>query len=281
MKSFIKLPALDFSRFTGLFSKQKKAKNGASDEIKEVEHFVTALTGAKPRDTGLFVRALTHKSLPGASGTTHNERLEFLGDSVLHLIVTDFIYRLYPDEDEGSLSQLRSYLTSRNNLNGEARRLGLDKALRTAAHTDLVHSDIPGNTLEAFVGALFLDRGIDFTSRFVQKQLIISRKNLKKVSEKEEDFKTEFIILMQKHKIPYDFEYLGTRASGKGLIRHCFRLRIGANGYLIAEGDGSNKKAAHQAVSRMALETIALSPDLLSGLAVPAPEAENAVTSVS
>lgn len=259
----LKKPRINISAIKDLLSLKKKRGERTVSQSAEVALFVSSLTGAKPKNPKLFLQAFTHKSYPTTDPGFNNERLEFLGDSILNLSVTHLLFDLYPDDDEGALSQLRSYLTNRNNLNEEARQMGLDRVLRVAANTDLDNSDILGNTLEAFLGALYLENGMEFTAKFIQKQLIISRKNMEKVSQKEEDFKTEFIILMQKHKIPYSYSYLGSRLTESGAISHKFQLLIGPHNTLMAEGEAGNKKAAHQIVSRLALEKIVLQPELL------------------
>lgn len=253
---------IDFSALKGIFLKKKKNERTVS-QSEEIALFVSGLIGTRPKDLKLFLQAFTHKSYPTAAPGFHNERLEFLGDSVLNLSVSHLLYNLYPDDDEGALSQMRSFLTSRSNMNDEARRMGLDKVLRVAVGTNLDNSDILGNSLEAFLGVLYLERGMEFTSKFIQKRLIISRKNMETVSLKEEDFKTEFIILMQKNKIPYSYKYLGNRLTKEGTISHKFQLLVGADDEIIAEGEAGNKKAAHQLISRIALEKITLHPDLL------------------
>lgn len=262
----MKKSAINLSVLKGLLGPVLKLRKNERtiSQSEEVSLFVTALIGSKPKDKDLFLRAFTHKSYPSSEPGFNNERLEFLGDSVINLSVSKLLYELYPEDDEGALTQLRSYLTNRNNLNEEARQMGLDKVLRVAANTDLDNSDILGNTLEAFVGALYLERGMEFTAKFIQTQLIISRKNMEKVSKKEEDFKTEFIILMQKNKVPYLYDYMGNYLTSGGFISHKFRLLIGSDNFVVAEGEAGSKKAAHQIVSRIALERLTQEPELLS-----------------
>lgn len=225
-----------------------------------VTAFVTRVTGEKPRDWRLYARALTHASYPYSDGGKESERLEYLGDSILGAIISSEVYRLYPDEDEGGLTQLRSFLGSRKQINKLARGMGIGEVLRVAPGVDLCHSDVPGNALEAFVGALFLDRGYEKTSDFVRKQVIISRKNLDTVSRIEEDYKSSFIILMQKSGQDYLFDYLGETEAAPGEALHHVALKIGSPLITIAEGSGHSKKAADQAAARLALETLRSHP---------------------
>lgn len=232
----------------------------------ELEKFVRDLVGTKPKDLRLYERALTHASYPGADSTGNNERLEFLGDSIISQIVSDAVYHLYPEEDEGGLSQVRSYIVSRSNMNRAAAHIGLDKVIRVTSNIHLEDSDIPGNALEAFVGAIYLDLGVKASTCFVQRHIIKSQKYVEAVSTREEDYKTEFIILMQKHKIDYAFEYDGSTTAEDNRIIHYCRLVLGENKVCLATGEGSSKKNAHQDAAQKALSTIRSDQGLLSRL---------------
>ncbi len=222
----------------------------------ELIEFVSKQIGTKPKEIRHYEQAVTHASYPYMDKGGSNERLEFLGDSVLSQIISDAVYHLYPEEDEGGLSQLRSYLVSRNNMNRAASNIGLSKVLRTGPGINLQESDILGNALEALVGAIYLDHGMKVAVSFVRRHIIKSQKYVESVSTKEEDYKTEFIILMQKHKVDYDFEYLGaTMTAPNRIIHHC-RLAIGPDRETIATGEGTSKKNAHQDAAQKALKWI-------------------------
>lgn len=227
-----------------------------------VAHFVYELTGVTTRCPALYSQALTHASYQEAS--YDNERLEFLGDSVLSSIVGHAVYELYPEDDEGSLSQLRSYLVSRHRINVLACNLGFDKVIRVGGGIDLAHSDIVGNALEAFIGALFLDKGYRHTVSFVRKKLIVSRQDLDQSYEKEEDSKTAFIILMQKHKIPFEFVYTDSHTDESGALIHTCELRVGRAMQIAGQGSGTSKKLAHQDAARHALHAVRHTPSLLN-----------------
>lgn len=232
-------------------------KSSSPEDYKtRVTRFVTEVTGQKPGDWHLYALALTHSSYTGSVTGKQNERLEYLGDSLLGAIIAADVYRLYPEEDEGGLTQLRSFLSSRKQINKLARNMGIDRILRVSRGVDLKHSDVTGNALEAFIGALFLDKGFDVTADFVRKQVIISRKNLDKVSRQEEDFKSSFIIRMQREGTPYLFDYMGETEDAPGEVRHHVALKAGTPLRILAEGDGTSKKSADQDAARQALETL-------------------------
>jgi len=118
------------------------------------------LLGYRFRDKSLLQRALTHPSHPEGN----NERLEFLGDAVLNLAVAEELYRKHPGEREGSLTTWKSLLVSRRTLGRVAARLDLGAFLRTGPSLEMRASlprSILGNTLEALIGAVFLDGGFE------------------------------------------------------------------------------------------------------------------------
>ena len=223
---------------------------------RSVERFVLEVTGEKPDDWKIYAQALTHSSYAGTYGGKQNERLEYLGDSLLGAVIAAAAYRLYPDEDQGGLTQIRSFLVSRKQINKLARSMGIDRMLRVSPGVDLEHSDVPGNALEAFIGALYLDKGFEATADFVKKQVVISRKNLECVSRQEEDYKSTFIIRMQKEGMPYLFDYLGETEEAPGEVTHHVALRVGADGVVLSEGSGPSKKAADRMAARTALRLL-------------------------
>ena len=123
--------------------------------------------GHEPRDPQLFIAALTHRSAPGPN----NERLEFLGDSVLQLILTEALFALYPEDREGELSKRRAVLGKGKFLSGLAREVGLDRCLRLGANEEATGGRERDGALEdafeALVGAVSLDGGLESARRTV------------------------------------------------------------------------------------------------------------------
>lgn len=228
--------------------------------------FIEELIGEPLGNLELYTQALTHRSYESRGANGSNERLEFLGDSVVDLAVGHALIDLYPEEDEGTLTSIRSFLVSRNNMNKSARQLGLDRILYADSSLDLCNSDVLGNALEALIGAIYLDKGFDFTAQFVRQHFIISKQNVSKVAKKEEDYKTEFIIIMQRHKIEYKFEHLdSTYRKDVGMIHRC-ELLIGPDLRGITTGVGTSKKIAHQNAAKDALTILKKHPELLDSL---------------
>lgn len=125
------------------------------------------ILGFYPKDINLYLEALTHKSVRGR--IVHNERLEFLGDAIFGSVVADFVFREFPDENEGFLTQTRSKIVSRKTLNTIALKINLNTILKHQASSN---RSIFGNALEALIGAIYLDKGYQFTSNYIEEKLI-------------------------------------------------------------------------------------------------------------
>ena len=116
---------------------------------------------------------MTHRS-QGESTDQNNERLEYLGDAILSALVADYLFKRYPYKGEGYLTEMRSKMVNRQQLNHIALRMGLKKITRfNRADSSLRISHIFGNTLEALIGAVYLDIGYKRTEKWVMKNIIL------------------------------------------------------------------------------------------------------------
>jgi len=123
--------------------------------------------GYKFQDLALLRTALTHKSF----SSEHNERLEFLGDALLNLYVTEYLYNRFDSLDEGKLTQFKATIVSRENLTEIAQSIGLPNFILTGKGERLEGNSIPGNAVEALIGAVFLDSNYSKTNKFLNKLL--------------------------------------------------------------------------------------------------------------
>jgi len=135
------------------------------------------LLGFVPGNLSLYRLAFRHKSVAqnvkkGVKNS--NERLEFLGDAVLGSVVAEVLFKLYPFEDEGFLTELRSKIVNRGNLNQLARKLGFEQLIQYDSR--MVNStrqgSLLGDAFEALIGAIYLDKGYDFTKNFLVNHII-------------------------------------------------------------------------------------------------------------
>lgn len=212
------------------------------------------LLGLRFKNSALLEEALTHKSyaMERGGGIRFNERLEFLGDSVLSAAVAHYLFERYPEEDEGRLSQLKSMLVSRPSLTVWGRELGIGKFLRLSEGENATggreRDSIVGNAMEAVLGAMYLEAGFDVTKKFIDK-LLSKRKRLVTV-----DHKSRLQEWVQKKfKIPPD--YIVRRSFGPDHAK-TFEVEVSVGQDVLGEGSGKSKKEAEQAAARDALKKI-------------------------
>jgi ribonuclease III len=223
--------------FTSLFYSNKQQR-AFSKAIKEV-------IGLKPGKIELYNIALSHRSMRD-NLEENNERLEYLGDALLSAIVADYLFMRYPKKEEGFLTEMRSKMVNRSKLNEIALKMGLKKiTLFNKIDGSLKNSQIFGNTLEALVGAIYLDKGYNKTHRWVIKSIITPYMFLDDLESQDINVKNKLIGWAGKQNKTIEFETLEEKQE-KG--RRLFIVGVKVDGELIAAGRGFNKKdASHMA----------------------------------
>lgn len=207
-----------------------------------------------PSNISLYKVAITHKSVLNTHHPViHNERLEFLGDAVLDLIVADFLYENYNGKSEGFLTKMRAKIVSRSTLNQLSIDIGIPSLL--VLHTNPNHQvkHIYGDALEALIGAIYLDKGFRYTKnliiRFIRKHIDFSS-----LENKETDFKSRLIEWGQKNKKEFTFEYNENFADEAKTITFTASILLGS--YVLGRGIGQSKKEAEQNAAKEALASI-------------------------
>jgi len=229
-------------------------QSGGLDEIQ-------SRLGYRFRQASLLVEALTHKSfLNEARGSEEddNERLEFLGDAVLNLVVSGYLIGTFPGATEGELSKLRSRLVSEDTLSRVARRMGLGDALRLGRGEKLTQGhdkpSILADALEAVVAGIFLDGGLDAASACVKSAFGEELALCERMGGAKADFKTGLQEICQR-----DFEalphYRTIRETGPDHEK-VFEVEILIRGDRYGVGIGRSKKEAEQMAARRALERL-------------------------
>ncbi len=215
---------------------------------------VERLVGIRFKNQALLEEALTHKSyaMERAGSTPFNERLEFLGDSVLSAAVAHYLFSKYPNVDEGRLSQLKSMLVSRPSLTGWGRDIDIGQFLRLsdgeAATGGRERDSIVGNAMEALLGAMYLEAGFEPTKKFIDK-LLSKRKRLVTA-----DHKSRLQEWAQKkYKVPPD--YLVRRSFGPDHAK-TFEIEVIVDQRALGSGTGKSKKEAEQAAAKDALKKL-------------------------
>ncbi len=220
---------------------------------------VAKIAGFFPVKFSCYLQALRHHSV---SSTIHqsgvrdsNERLEYLGDSVLNTIVAEMLFSRFPFKDEGFLTEMRSKIVSRESLNDLAQKIGLNEVVvfdKRAVGQNLKGS-IFGNALEAFIGAIFLDRGFYGAKHFV-KTKILTHLDVDKLEFTEKNFKGKLIEWTQKNNKTIDFES-DEEISRKQKI---FKVHVKIDGESFGSAEHLSKKKAEQLASEKACEKLNL-----------------------
>ncbi|MFZ0211497.1 MAG: ribonuclease III [Candidatus Acidiferrales bacterium] len=206
-------------------------------------------------------RALTHRSHTFASDERHNERLEFLGDSVLGLAVSHVLVVRFPDWDEGSLSKARARLVSAASAEAAANKLHLGDHLRLGPGEEKTGGRTKRNLLadsyEAVVGAIFRDAGFEPAAAFVERTLLDDARVAGSLSA-EEDHKSALQEWLQSRGLR-PAEYRVVKESGPE-HQKMFRVAVRADGRLLAEAEGRSKKSAEQTAAGLALKALLAQP---------------------
>lgn len=218
--------------------------------------FIYSKFNVYPENLYIYELALTHKSASihyTKDFSINNERLEFLGDSVLNLVIGEYLYQEYPNENEGFLSNLRSKIVSRHTLNEIAILLELPKRMKHQNERDTTSSSIYGNALEALIGAIFIDKGYERTRKIVLEKIILPYVDLLYLIENDTNYKGQIIDWAQKNH--YAIEFVN-----KELIlsknQQGFSSEIYINKQLAGKGKGISKKIADQEAAKNALDNL-------------------------
>lgn len=205
----------------------------------------------------LLKQAFTHRSYLNEHrtlGIDHNERLEFLGDAVLELVVTRFLYEKFPDKKEGDLTAFRSALVNTNTLSEAATKIGMNAFLLLskgeAKDTGRARQFILANTFEAYIGALYLDQGYDVAELFVSKHILVLIDDIVE-QKKFIDSKSKFQELAQEHTgITPSYKLIKEVGPDHNKV---FVIAVLINDKEIAEGEGKSKQEAEQMAAEKAL----------------------------
>lgn len=203
----------------------------------------------------LYRTAMSHRSVK-ETADENNERLEYLGDAVLSAIVADYLFKRYPYKGEGFLTEMRSKMVNRQQLNDIALKMGLRKlTFYNKFDNALKGSQIFGNTLEALVGAVYLDKGYAKTHNWVLKQIVIPHMFVDDLELIDINLKNKLIGWANKNGKALSFELAEEKMEGS---RRLFTINAMLDGQLLAQGKGYNKKDASQVAAQVAIEKLSL-----------------------
>ena len=223
-----------------------------SKENKELINAINFILGYKTKKPDLFKLALLHKSIKSDES---NERLEFLGDAILGLIVAKYLFKLYPFKDEGFLTKIRSKIVNRDSLNDIGRKIGLKNLINIKRIKSKSYDSIYGDALEAIIGACYLEKGFDFCEDKVVQNIIVPYFDLDNLTTQTHNFKSKVLEWAQKEKMKISFIVEKTSKSNKFSQ---FKSILKLNGKNISIGYGKSKKNAEKDASRLACDKLEL-----------------------
>ena len=225
------------------------------------------ILGFYPRNIRLYEQALLHKSTAVRSEKgrpLNNERLEFLGDAILDAIVGDIVYQHFEGKREGFLTNTRSKIVQRETLNKLAVEIGLDKLIKYSTRSSSHNSYMYGNAFEAFIGAIYLDRGYECCKQFMERRIIEPCIDLDKLSRKEVNFKSKLIEWSQKNKMEVSFELIEQSLDKEN--NPVFQTEVRVEGILGGSGTGYSKKESQQNAAQMTLKKIKGDPEFMASV---------------
>ena len=219
----------------------------------EFEKSVYMLIGYRTTKMVLFHTAFNHRSLK-ENPSENNERMEFLGDAIISSVVAEYLFKKYPYKGEGFLTEMRSKMVNRQQLNHIAIQMGLKKMTRfNKLDGGLKSSQIFGNTLEALVGAIYLDKQYDFTKKWIIEKMIQPYLFMDELEQIDINIKNKIIGWALKQGKQIDFVLADEQLEGR---RRLFTINIVIDGEVITSQKGFTKKDASQIAAQKAIEIL-------------------------
>lgn len=219
-----------------------------SEKDKRLIAAIKNIVGSKPFNLDLYKLAIRHSSVAKENGQgikESNERLEYLGDAVLGLVVAAYLFKKFPYKDEGFLTEIRSRLVSRESLNDLAKKIGINSIVEYNAskRNILSHKSLYGDTLEAFIGAVYMDKGFKSCKKFILKKLIIPHYNIDEIVKTNPNYKSKLIEWAQRENKEVRFEVIEVK--GNNHLKE-FISQVFIDDEPISKGYGFSKKKAEQ-----------------------------------
>jgi ribonuclease-3 len=224
-------------------------------KLKDFKNQLINILGYIPGNITLYKTALSHRSVREGADE-NNERLEFLGDAVLSSIIAHYLFRKYPYKGEGFLTEMRSKMVNRQKLNEIALKMGLKKiTFYNKADNALKISQIFGNTLEALIGAVYLDKGYKKTQRWVEEYIIMPHLFADDLEGIEINIKNKLYGWANKNGKSVEFATLDESVENG---RRLFTIAATVDGQIISQAKGFNKKDAGHIAAQLAVEKLGL-----------------------
>ena len=225
-----------------------------SKENRELIDTLKNIFGFYPGNIFLYQLAFRHKSVaeelqPGVKNS--NERLEYLGDAILDAVVADYLFKTFPYKDEGFLTKMRSKMVSRSQLNDLSTKLGITQLIQATKDVRSQPKSLRGDAFEAFIGALYIDKGYDFTKKVIIERIIKLHLDIDELQNTETNFKSRLIEWAQKEKRNIEFRSSKGAIGGNKLL-HTVDLYI--DDELVSTATDRAIKSAEQRAAEIAFQ---------------------------
>ena len=236
---------MEFKKYISNFL--AKRKKTLSEKDYYLSNEITKITGCKVENINLYREAFSLKTSSKQKQTKNYERLEFLGDSVLGTIISCHLFATYPHADEGYLTQMKSKIVNRKNLNKLGTELSLTKFLQNESKTSL-SENIAGNLFEALIGAIYLDKGYE-TCRKIVLDRLLTPSAINKLENKIISYKGLLLEWSQKKKVVIKYETLEEIQPNKNIV---FRTHVWLNEDRVSNATETSKKKSEEKAAQRA-----------------------------
>lgn len=230
---------------------------------KQLKQAIRSIFGFKPGNIHLYNLAFLHKSVTQETINgirINNERLEFLGDAILDAVAADYLFKTFPTRDEGFLTEMRSKIVSRAMLNKLSQKMGINQLIQLDSSSSGTFRSCNGDAFEALIGAMYLDKGYEFTRKTILDRIIGHYFDMDELVNQEVNFKSKIIEWCQREKKQVQFMILEEIGSG---YKKQYVVELVVDGEAIARGQdysikGAEQNAAEKSWQKINVETIDL-----------------------
>ena len=227
------------------------------------------MLGYFPRNISIYKQAFIHNSnaetLKGLKTRNSNERLEYLGDAVLGMIIAELLFKKYPFQGEGFLTEMRSKSVSRKKLSEIAQKMGIQQLMSadpSVRRNNLALRGIAGNALEALTGAIYLDKGYRFTKVYIEKKIVLPYLDFEHLKDHTENFKSLLNQWAQKHRKSLKFKVM--KEDGKNHSK-LYTIAAIVDNEEQGRAQAKSKKRAEQLASEQACKNLSIEPQQGNG----------------
>jgi len=231
-----------------------------SPSDRKLSSYLKNILGFRPGNVKLYKLAFLHKSVgqERVKGIkVNNERLEFLGDAILDAVTADFLFKTFPTRDEGFLTEMRSKIVSRSQLNKLSMKLGLDQLIRLDQESNGQYRSYRGDAFEALIGAIYLDKGYEFTYRILVNRIINHYFDLNELENQELNYKSKIIEWAQKERKKLQFSVINEVGNN---YKKQYIVAVVVDDNTIAQSQHYSIKGAEQLASEKAWAKISPKP---------------------